>query len=279
MRGTVFDIKEMAIFDGPGVRQTVFLKGCPLRCNWCHNPEGLSFEPQIMVGGGCIGCGKCRVVCDLSECTMCGKCVAVCPTGARQICGRVYESTELAEIIKKDAEYYASLGGGVTFSGGEPLAQGEFLLEVLEKLDGVHTVIETSGFADSALFEKAVEKASGMIMDIKLASSELHEKYTGVENGVILKNLNLLKCGGTPFVIRVPLIPGVNDFKENYEKTAALIAGSPGLERVELLPYHKTAGSKYKAAGYKYSPVFDTDKPVKIMKEIFEKFDIRCDVL
>ena len=145
--GVIFDLKQLAVFDGPGIRQTVFLKGCPLRCRWCHNPEGLSPHPQLMVGASCTHCGRCRAVCRHESCVACGECVPVCPLRLRHIAGETVTAEELAERLRRDSAYYAACGGGVTFSGGEPLMQGEFLLEVLEQIPEMHTCIETSGYA------------------------------------------------------------------------------------------------------------------------------------
>ena len=158
--GLIFDIKEFSIFDGPGIRQTVFLKGCPLRCNWCHNPEGLSAVPQIMVSqNACLHCGKCEEICEHPDgCVACGKCVEICPANARRIAGTRMTSDELAVRILKDANYYRTYQGGVTFSGGEPLLQADFLIEVLQKLPDVHKAIETSGYTDGETFERVLHE-------------------------------------------------------------------------------------------------------------------------
>ena len=291
--GTIFDIKEFAVHDGPGVRQTVFLKGCPLRCRWCHNPEGLSVQPQLMFSrSSCIRCGKCMEVCPAAskagkpggfypgkDCIACGTCVDVCPMGLRQITGKVMSSGELVAAIRENSDYYAALGGGVTFSGGEPLLQGEFLLEVLEQLPDLHTAIDTSAYADSRLFAQAAERLSFLMMDVKLMDPALHKKYTGVDNGIILDNLRFLCRGSKPFVIRIPLIPGVNDSRENLEATAAFLSGAASLLRVEILPYHKTAGAKYSMLGMEYQPGFNTDAPFTLPEHIFEKYKIRSKVL
>lgn len=279
-KGTIFDLKEFAVYDGPGLRQTVFLKGCPLRCNWCHNPEGLRVEPQLMVSTpSCTGCGRCKEVCKHETCIACGECVAVCPLHLRRIAGQVMTSQELAGLILENSDYYAQYGGGVTFSGGEPLLQAEFLLEVLSLLPGVHKAIETSGFTDEETFRRVVEQLDYVIMDIKLFDEELHRKYTGVSNSKILANAKQLCAGGKPFVIRIPVIPGVNDNEENYRRTAEWIAGAKMLEQVELLPYHKTAGAKYTMVGEKYRPLFDTDQKVQILQNIFREYGIRSSVL
>lgn len=279
--GTIFDIKEFAVFDGPGMRQTVFFKGCPLRCSWCHNPEGLDTAPQLMVSAAsCLHCGKCAEVCRHPEgCTACGACIPVCPLHLRHIAGEKMTSEELAQRIRRDSGYYARYGGGVTFSGGEPLMQADFLIEVLRMLPELHRAVETSGFCAGEKFREAVENLDYVMMDIKLFDGEAHKRYTGADNRQILENARFLCEGDTPFVIRIPVIPGVNDNEENFRSTAEWIAGAPALQKVQLLPYHKAAGAKYKMAGKEYRPAFDAERPVWISQKIFEEYGIRSEVL
>ncbi len=278
--GVIFDCKEFAVFDGPGMRQTIFLKGCPLRCSWCHNPEGLCRQPQLMVSrASCTDCGRCRQVCTHETCIACGACVPVCPLHLRKIAGETVTAEELAERIRKNGDYYARYGGGVTFSGGEPLMQADFLLAVLQRLPGIHRAIETSGYCEPAVFETIASELDFVIMDIKLFDAEQHKRYTGVDNERILRNVKLLCGGEKPFVIRIPVIPGVNDTEENYRKTAAFLSGAKALLRVEFLPYHKTAGAKYGMAGMQYSPDFDPEGSIFISQKIFEEYGIRSEVL
>lgn len=279
--GIIFDIKEFAVFDGPGMRQTVFFKGCPLRCNWRHNPEGLEAKPQLMVStASCLHCGKCTEVCTHKEgCIACGACVPVCPLRLRRIAGERLTSQELADRIRRDSGYYAKYGGGVTFSGGEPLMQADFLIEVLQELSDVHRAIETSGFCAGEKFREAAANLDYVMMDIKLFDGEAHRRYTGVDNRQILENARFLCEGDTPFVIRIPVIPGVNDSEENFRSTARFLAGAPALEKVELLPYHRTAGAKYKMVGRAYRPMFDAEQKVWISQQIFEEYGIRSEVL
>ena len=281
MYGTIFDIKQFAVFDGPGIRTTVFLKGCPLRCEWCHNPEGLSFQPQIMVSkSACTHCGRCEAVCSSpSRCLVCGKCVRACPAGLRRICGKRDEAADLAAKLLKDREYLEKQGGGVTFSGGEPTAQGEFLLECLRLLRPMHRAVETSGYCDTDLFREILSELDYVIMDIKHSDNTLHQRYTGVSNRKILRNLDFLKRSGKPFRIRIPVIPGVNDTEENFRETAKLLANAENLDFVELLPYHQTAGAKYEMVGLDYKPSFQTDLLPNLDTAAFAESHIPCKVI
>lgn len=279
-KGVVFDIKEFAVFDGPGIRQTVFLKGCPLRCSWCHNPEGQEMTPQLMVRtASCIRCGRCRQVCERKECIVCGDCIPECPVHARSISGREMTARELVTAIRKDSDYYKRCGGGVTFSGGEPLMQADFLTEVLKQIPDIHRAIETSGYAAEETFRRVLSHLDYIMMDCKLFDSVLHKKYTGVDNTLILKNIKTLCKENYPFVIRIPVIPGVNDNEENYRHTAEWLAGANALEKVEFLPYHKTAGAKYGMIGKQYQPGFHTEEKVWISQEIFAEYGIRSEIL
>lgn len=271
MKGIVFDIKEFAVYDGPGIRTTVFMKGCPLRCRWCHNPEGLSPKPQLMVSvAACVHCGKCTEACTHTDgCVTCGNCITHCPQGLRRIAGYEIAPDVLAEKLRKSAVFE---GGGVTFSGGEPMLQWDFVRETCNLMNGVHKAIETSGYCSDKDFSEMMETMDFIMMDIKHTDDAEHRKWTGVSNARILRHLEMLKRGDTPFVIRVPLIPGVNDSYDNLERLAELLSGAKNLARVELLPYHQTAGAKYSMAGMKYDPGFETVKvPEKHMEPFAEK--------
>ena len=247
--GHIFDIKEFALNDGPGVRTTIFFKGCPLRCRWCHNPEGWIPDRQIMHRGDR----------DLP-------------------CGEEISSEELAGRILKQADVLSQMGGGVTFSGGEPLFQPAFLFDVSDRLAGVHQVIETCGHASGEIFRAMCDRMDAIYMDAKIADPVLHEEMTGVSNALILANLAYLCAQDTPFVIRVPLIPGVTDTEENIGAIAEILRGSAALQKVELLPYNKLAGAKYKQLGMDYAPAFDEERPVKIRTEIFSAVGIESEV-
>ena len=241
MMGIVFDIKEFSLHDGPGPRTTVFLKGCPLRCKWCHNPEGLSSSPQLMIKHTlCKQCGLCKKTCTHEECSTFSRCLHACPEGLISLCGKEYESYDLAETLKKNLDFYIPNGGGITFSGGEPLLQSQFLLEVISYLN-CHIAIQTSGYAPEEIFRKVLNQVDFVMMDIKLADREQHKQYTGVYNDVILKNLEHLKTNGKDYVIRTPLISGITDTKENLEKIQTLIGNS----RWEKLPENKFWDAKY----------------------------------
>jgi len=249
MTGTIFDIKEMAVHDGPGIRTTVFFKGCPLRCRWCHNPEGLSAGTQLMFKyNSCKGCNSCQKSCEHTECKPFGRCILACPENCLEAVGRRVEAEQLVYELICSAEILGESFGGFTFSGGEPLAQPEFLLEVIDKLKNYHLCIETSGYADSKIFKNIIEKLDFIIMDIKIADSEAHKSYTGVSNEKIFENYEILKNSGKPYIIRTPLIPNITDTKENLEAIKEIIDGSTW----EKIPYNAAAGAKYKMLGMEY---------------------------
>lgn len=251
MTGTIFDIKELAVHDGPGIRVTAFLKGCPLRCLWCHNPEGLSAKPQLMYKSSrCLSCGKCFEPCSHAECQPFGRCLHACPEGLLSVSGEEIDSASLAEKLYESGSILGDAFGGVTFSGGEPLMQHEFLLATISELKkkNVHTCIETSGYAEADVFLKVLDAVDYVIMDIKLADSKLHKKYTGVGNEKILANFKALQESGKPYEIRTPLIPNITDTDENLSAIKTLIGDSVW----EKLPYNAMAGAKYKMLGMEY---------------------------
>ena len=250
MKGIIFDIKEFAIHDGPGGRTTVFMKGCPLRCRWCHNPEGWSKKIQLMKKHNlCTHCGACERPCKHNECIPLGVCVHACPNGCLSISGEEVDSRKLAEKLRKDKEIFKNLKGGITVSGGEPLMQADFVCDLADNLDGIHKAIETSGYADEETYKRVIGKFDFVMQDIKLADNEEHIKYTGVSNEKILKNINWLKNSGKDFVFRVPQIPNITDTKENMERVYEIADG----HKVELLPYNSLAPVKYEMLGMKYT--------------------------
>lgn len=280
MTGTVFDIKEFAVYDGPGIRTTVFMKGCPLRCRWCHNPEGLIVEKQLMVSvAACTQCGECKKRCMHEKCVACGECVPYCRQGLRRICGTEYTPEELALRLERDRSLWESTGGGVTFSGGEPLLQWRFVKETLGLMPGVHSCIETSGHVSHEVFADAVDTLDTVIMDIKHTDSAEHRRWTGAGNERILENARYLLSSDTPCIIRLPLIPTVNDTESNKRALAEIIRGSKNLIKLEILPYHKTAGAKYSMAGMEYDPGFDTETEPDRDIRVFEETGIPVTVL
>ena len=241
MTGIVFDIREMTVHDGDGVRVTVFLKGCPLHCTWCHNPEGLEKQPQVLYKKAkCTNCGLCKKLCTHTECQPFGRCLHICPNDCLSLCGEEYTPKQLAEKILGYKRLFNACGGGVTFSGGEPLMQWEFLSETLKYLDGIHTAIETSGYASEKVFQEMLSKIDFVYMDIKLFDSDLHKKYTGVNNECIKNNFKLLQKSGKPYIIRTPLIKGITDGQENLRAIQAFIGDAPW----EKLPENPLAKAK-----------------------------------
>ncbi|MDO5581333.1 MAG: glycyl-radical enzyme activating protein [Planctomycetia bacterium] len=275
VNGIVFEIREFSLFDGPGTRTTVFLKGCPLRCRWCHNPEGLSPDPELLFNPNqCVHCGQCQTVCPHPDsCLGCGACAKVCPQGCRRICGKRWSSENLARELLKNAEIYQSMGGGITFSGGEPSMQTPFVAEVCERLgeQKIHRAVETCGFTSEENYRRILDSVDFIFQDLKHPDPMEHRKYTGQSNEPILRNLKLLESANKPYIIRIPLIPGVNTSKEVLDRFADLITKTDHLDRVELLAYHTTAGAKYHLVGKKYDSSFlgsDMNPP---SLEAFEK--------
>lgn len=280
MKGTIFSIEEFSVYDGPGIRTSVFLKGCPLKCTWCHNPEGQDFDPCIVRSpNGCIGCNSCinSSVRKKGKILFTEESIKNCPMNLLRRCGERISSEKLVARIMKNEGFLKN--GGVTFSGGEPLAQSEFLTDCLNMLKGkLHTAVQTSGFCEEKTFVKVLEKSDYFLYDIKIADNELHKKYTGVSNEFIMHNLSILATAGKEFVIRMPLIPGVTDTCENINSVCAVLAENK-IFYAELLPYNKMAGGKYKMLMRKYTPNFDTQIPPRIRTDIFEKFGIETKIL
>jgi pyruvate formate lyase activating enzyme len=289
-KGTIFDIKKFAIHDGPGIRTTVFFKGCPLRCLWCHNPEGISPAPEIMVfSGRCLkGCRDCLAACprqalskrraialDRSRCDGCGLCVTACPAEALQATGREMDVDEVMAELEKDAPFYRESGGGATFSGGEPLQQPAFLGELLSACHerGLHAAVDTSGQAPFSAFERIMPLTDLFLFDLKIVDDAGHRRLTGVSNRLILENLERLSRAGAPLAVRMPLVPGCNDSARDLEQAAGLCAGLPKRHPVHLLPYHRGYTGKLARLGMA-APLAATLPPepaaVNRAKEIFQ---------
>ena len=228
--------------DGDGVRVTVFMKGCPLRCSWCHNPEGLKAQPELLYKRvRCAGCGECQKGCEHEDCKPFGRCLHVCPNDCLTVAGERYTPNALAAKLNKYKRIFDACGGGVTFSGGEPLMQWEFISEVIDRLDSINVAIETSGYAPRHIFESAVEKLDFIYMDLKLFDAEAHKRHTGCDNTLIKENFLYLRSSGKPFTIRTPLISGITDTKENLDAIEKFIGGA----NWEKLPENKLAGANY----------------------------------
>jgi pyruvate formate lyase activating enzyme len=279
-QGIIFDIKEFSVNDGPGIRTTIFFKGCPLHCSWCHNPEGIAKNIQLKESGAaCLDCGKCRVPCSHAECQPFGRCIHVCPLGRLNPCGREVDAEELAGQVKRQAQFLIRNNGGITLSGGEPLGQPEFLFALMAALKPLHLAVETSGYTPAHHFEQMMALADLVMVDIKHMNNALHARYTGVGNARILANVRLLIEGDRPFIVRIPLIPGVNDDRPNLEAVAHFLSGARALRRVELLPYNVLAGAKYRAVGQEYNPGFAVDGAPNIDAQAFSAHGIDCVVL
>ena len=259
--GTVFDIKRYAIHDGPGIRTTVFLKGCPLRCPWCHNPEGVRPAPEFMWWEArCLGCRACETACprdalsfsgsvpavNESACDLCGACVAACYPNAMRLAGREMTAGEVLAEVDRDAVFYGRSGGGVTISGGEPLMQPEFLKELLKECRrlGVHRAVDTSGYADPEAILSVMPDVDLFLYDIKMVDPDEHERLTGVSNALVLDNLNLIVAGGKRVALRYAVIPGVNDSAGSVDALGDLAASMGDGMQVHLLPYHRAGAEK-----------------------------------
>ena len=280
MRGTIFSIEEFSPYDGPGIRTTVFLKGCPLRCTWCHNPEGQSPQPQIVRSpNGCLACGRCEAAATRigGRLTFTEESIRQCPRGLLRTAGEVIDSHALALRVLKNRRLL--LGGGVTLSGGEPLMQPDFLCAVLSELQGeLHTAVQTSGFADADTFSRVLALADYLLYDLKIMDDALHRSYTGASNRPILENFDRLVASGKPFAVRVPLIPGVTDTEANLTAIATNLRDR-SISAVELLPYNRMAGGKYKLLLRTYEPRFDETVPPCAHEEIFLAHGVTARIL
>ena len=271
MQGLIFDIKRYAINDGPGIRTTLFMKGCPLHCVWCHNPESWSPRPQILYKKSkCIGCQTCVDVCPKhllkltpdgiimeAGCTLCGKCAEECPTTALEQCGREWTMEELMSEVEKERDIMIDSGGGVTLCGGEPLMHPEATLAILKELGrrGFHRTVDTTLYASQKVVETVAGNCELLLVDLKLMDSEKHRRYTGVPNELILQNIRWLAEAGKDFFIRIPLIEGVNADEENIEATAMFLKGFPWHRRtINLLPYHDVGKDKHRRMWSTYNP-------------------------
>jgi len=271
LKGLIFNIQKFSIHDGPGIRTTVFMKGCPLRCLWCSNPESQSSTVELMTRDvKCIKCGVCEEVCpidaititqqgsrliniDRSKCNLCLKCVDACPAKAIEVIGKYMSVEEVMDEVAKDEQFYLNSGGGVTLSGGEPLFQGEFAYELLKacKERGFHTALDTSGYCDWKILGRILDHTDLVLYDIKHLDEERHKWGTGKNSQLILENLSKVAGKGKKIWLRIPVIAGYNDFSDDIIKVINL-GLEVGAEKISLLPYHEWGKSKYANLGMPY---------------------------
>ncbi len=268
---TVFDIERYATEDGPGIRSVVFFKGCNLRCSWCQNPESHSSSPQIMYySKQCISCGRCveachtdavnniqpfRFVTDHEKCDLCKRCIDVCFTNSRKIVGRQMPLDEIMDELRKDKTYYRESNGGVTFSGGEPLLQAQAVLYLARSCreEGIHTALETAGFVPWSAFENLHPWLNLLYFDLKHIDSDIHSQYTGVPIEPILENIRRAGELFDNIVVRIPVVPGVNDSHDTQGRMMGFLAGQTAVRNVELLPFHRLGMTKYEGLGMRYA--------------------------
>ncbi|MCL6087492.1 MAG: glycyl-radical enzyme activating protein [Actinobacteria bacterium] len=297
--GNIFNIDRYAVHDGPGIRTNIYLKGCPLRCLWCCNPEGQKQGKEVIkYADKCISCGQCESVCkdgaikrvnddyvfNKNLCTSCLKCVDVCPSGSMAYYGKIVTSKEIVDLCKKDKQYYERSGGGITLSGGEPTQQYEFSAEVLYlcKEDGIGTAIETCGFSSWENYNKVLEFTDYVLFDLKSLNETKHKKFTGVSNDLILLNLKKTIEAKKKIFIRLPLIPGLNDSIDEIKEIGQYLKELDGtILEVNLLPYHEYGVNKYKDLQIDYSLKNIKVRPAKyydMLKYELEKYDLKVKI-
>lgn len=287
--GMVFDIKRYAIHDGPGIRTTVFLKGCLLNCPWCHNPEGKAREQEFMWWKErCIGCRDCESACtkaaisfsddvwllDKAKCDLCGACVGTCHSDALKLAGREMSVAQVIEEVEKDIAFYDESGGGVNLSGGEPLLQPDFSADFLKacKEIGIHTAVDTCGHASSQVLSRISKHADLFLYDLKVIDDDKHTKFTGVSNKLILNNLKELSNGGKKTVVRFPLLPGVNNDEKDILELGEFVSSLENVKELSILPYHKAGVEKSKRLNRPTDSFFVNQAPsAETLREIQER--------
>jgi len=291
----IFDIKSYAINDGPGIRLTIFFKGCPLACIWCHNPESISPKIQKLYSEKkCIGAQKCIEVCpndamvltnkgivtDNQKCNLCGLCAEACPTKAFEISGKQYTTDQLLERIEKERDFFESSGGGVTLSGGEPMMHAETAIPLLEELGlrGIHRTVDTCGYVSSKTIKNFMSHTDLFLFDLKVVDEKKHLKYTGKSNGIIIENLKFLSKNKKDFIIRIPFIKGINTSYNDIVQFAELISLLPSKPLdINILPYHDIAKMKYQKMGSKYNDQGmepPTDREIENLQNIFDRYNL-----
>lgn len=288
MKANIFDIKHFAVHDGPGIRTTLFFKGCPLKCQWCHNPESISKKKQLgYLKHKCIGCGKCVVVCprgahtftddrihkfNREKCIACGECVKVCPASALSLYGKEADLQAVLDELLEDKDFYESSEGGVTLSGGECLMQPDFCAELLKRLkeNGIHTAVDTCGFVSRGAINKVLPHTDLFLYDMKAFDEEVHIECTSQSNKIILENLKYIDDCGAKVEIRIPFVPGYNS--NQIEKIADYLSKLKNITKVKVLPYHNYAGTKYKSLDMPDTlpKKLPEDSEIKVAEKILE---------
>jgi len=298
-RGWIFDVKRFSIHDGPGIRTTVFLKGCPLRCLWCDNPESQQIQPQILFWKDrCIGCSVCLDVCPQSaiavdqrgiktilsdRCDLCGSCLSECYANALEQIGRLATVEEIVSLVEADTPFYDQSGGGVTLSGGEPTSQAAFSRRILEETQkrGIHTAVETCGHAPWEAWESLLPHLDLILYDLKVIDAVRHRRFTGLSNQLILENLRRLADTGKQIIIRRPVIPGCNDHPESVHALARFVKELNGIDEVHLLPYHRLGENKYEQLSRDY-PMGEqsslSDEDVEELRDILISYDLKVNI-
>ncbi len=290
MQGLIFDVKPYSINDGPGIRVTLFFKGCPLSCVWCHNPESISPHVQKMYSHKkCIGCEACieecpehaltltsdqGIVTNTDLCTLCGLCAEVCPSLAIEMSGKKMSVDEIMKTIRREVITLDQSNGGVTISGGEPLMQSEFLIELLYAIgrEGLHRAVDTTGLTKTETLLEVAKRTDLFLYDLKSMNADIHKEYTGVGNEKILENLRILATSGAKIFIRIPLIMGVNADEEHIDQAASFIAGLPGAIPVQLLPYHDIARGKHEKLEQEWNPPGLSEPSSEVIARVISQF-------
>lgn len=298
LSGTVLNIQRYSIDDGPGIRTTVFLKGCPLRCRWCSNPESQKPWPEVVHRDSlCKQCLRCVEACEVAAitvdatgisidrelCTRCGRCVEACVNDAMRLMGKEMSVDEVFAVIQRDADYYRDSGGGVTLSGGEVLSQADFALSLLKRCReaGIHTCVDTSGQGDTAKLQMLIPYTDLFYFDLKHLDPDVHKAVTGHTNELIIRNFEEAVASGVPVVVRVPVITGVNDTAEDIAAIARKVASLTTSATVHLLPYHRFGSNKYAMLDLEYELEAVESPPAEFLetaREVVQSFGLTCDI-